>query len=228
MQRLCVEICQSFVWWGMQCKLCLSCFSFAHLCSSACTKAVAQYWGRLRCRLEWCSWGWERSPVSTMVKSLSARLNSRWGRKQAIKWGGGVCCVCLCVRVCVCVCVCVCAFTCVLLECVISWMCLLPHAHLYALMSESWLLKSLEWRGLFVRAYCPIWVAAARPTKPAPPGWQRVACSWEAGCLAHCLVWLTNATHFGAEKGGGGCLHDATCWLVDLCAVSSVARISHC
>lgn len=76
----------------MLCKLGFPCFAFAHFCAcdATLTKAVAQYGYSHRCKLESCSWGCEGSAVSTMVKSLSA-LGSHCGRKQAIKWGGGVC-----------------------------------------------------------------------------------------------------------------------------------------
>lgn len=109
-----------------------------------------------------------------MVKSLSARLNSHWDRKQAVKWGGGVCCV----WIDMCICIAFCVHGCVIL-----------------------LFKILEWE-LFVRACRPVWAAAVQPTKWAPPGWQRVAYSKESGCLALCLVWQTNAPLFAGGEGG--------------------------
>lgn len=97
---------------------------------------------------------------------------------------------------------CVLGFVCIIkLQCAISqiWICML---------NERDLFKILEW-GLFVRICCCIWAAAVQPTKRAPPGWERVACSKECEWLALCRVWHTMNSPFAWWWWWGG----TTCWL---------------
>lgn len=144
-----------------------------------------------------------------MVKSLSARLNSHWGRKQAIKWGGGVCC--MWIHMCI-LCCSLCAWACNNMD-VLS-----PTFSISAF--NEWELTTLNFGvGVVCDGMSPHLSSICTANKAGTPRlatggvFQRI---WMLGSLPGttnecCLFW-------GGVGWDGGC-HLLTCWLVQVSIV---------